>query len=355
MREDIEDIRKRIEKIDNEILRMMANRTAAAVEMGKRKASDSLPLRAPEVEDKVIARYVSKAKEFGMSESSASTIARLLIHESIEQQGLIPRPAKSKRILIVGGNGKMGQWLCRFFAARGHKIKVYDTTESIKYPSESDLKQGVLEAEVIVVSVPISATNAMLEEIYSYSPSGLIFDISSIKSPSSEVLKKGAKTFEVCSVHPMFGPETNSIIDENIVICNCGSYDAVEKAEELFDGANITKTDLDEHDRLMAYVLGLSHATNIAFFETLNRSDKSYVELSRVASTTFKEQVETSHNVVSDNAQLYYEIQNLNPYGQEVLSTLIDSVVSIKEAAAKGDKEAFTKMMSEGKGYFGGD
>lgn len=90
MREDIEDIRKRIEKIDNEILRMMANRTAAAVEMGKRKASDSLPLRAPEVEEKVIARYVSKAKEFGMSESSASTIARLLIHESIEQQGLIP-------------------------------------------------------------------------------------------------------------------------------------------------------------------------------------------------------------------------------------------------------------------------
>lgn len=355
MREDIDNIRKRIEKIDYEILRMMANRTAAAVEMGKRKASESLPLRAPEVEEKVIARYVSKAKEFGMSEESAATIARLLIHESIEQQGLIPRPAKSKRMLIIGGNGKMGLWLCRFFAARGHKIKVYDTSESTVYPSESNLKQGVLEAEVIVVSVPISKTKDVLNEIFSYSPNALIFDVSSVKSPSAEVLKEGAKKAEVCSVHPMFGPETSSIIDRNVVICNCGSYSAVDKTEELFDGANITKTDLDEHDKLMAYVLGLSHATNIAFFETLNRSGKSYQELSKAASTTFKDQVETSHNVVSDNAQLYYEIQSLNPYEQEVLSTLIDSVTTIQSAAAKGDKDAFTRMMKEGKEYFGGN
>ena len=340
MREDIEDIRKRIEKIDNEILRMMANRTAAAVEMGKRKASDSLPLRAPDVEEKVIGRYVSKAKEFGMSEDSASTIARLLIHESIEQQGLIPRPAKSKRMLIIGGNGKMGQWLCRFFASRGHKIKIYDTTENIKYPCEKDLKQGVLEAEVVIIAVPISYTPKILEEVLSYNTSALIFDVSSVKTPSAEILKKGGKIAEVCSVHPMFGPETNSIIDENVVI---------------FDGANITKTDLDEHDKLMAYVLGLSHATNIAFFETLNRSGKSYSELSRVASTTFKDQVETSHNVVSDNAQLYYEIQNLNPYEQEVLSSLVDSVNTIKDAARKNNKDAFTKMMNEGKEYFGGN
>lgn len=355
MREDIEDIRKRIEKIDNEILRMMANRTAAAVEMGKRKASDSLPLRAPDVEEKVIGRYVSKAKEFGMSEDSASTIARLLIHESIEQQGLIPRPAKSKRMLIIGGNGKMGQWLCRFFASRGHKIKIYDTTENIKYPCEKDLKQGVLEAEVVIIAVPISYTPMILEEVLSYNTSALIFDVSSVKTPSAEILKKGGKIAEVCSVHPMFGPETNSIIDENVVICNCGSYSTVDKAEELFDGANITKTDLDEHDKLMAYVLGLSHATNIAFFETLNRSGKSYSELSRVASTTFKDQVETSHNVVSDNAQLYYEIQNLNPYEQEVLSSLVDSVNTIKDAARKNNKDAFTKMMNEGKEYFGGN
>ena len=74
-----------------------------------------------------------------------------------------------------------------------------------------------------------------------------------------------------------------------------------------------------------------------------------------MASTTFKDQVETSHNVVSDNAQLYYEIQNLNPYEQEVLSSLVDSVNTIKDAARKNNKDAFTKMMNEGKEYFGGN
>ncbi len=97
LRESIDDIRKRIEKIDYEILRLMANRTAAAVEMGQKKAGDSLPLRAPTVEEKVKDRYSERAKEFGMSSDSARQIASILIRESIEAQARIPRPSYSKR------------------------------------------------------------------------------------------------------------------------------------------------------------------------------------------------------------------------------------------------------------------
>lgn len=355
MRESIDDIRKRIEKIDLEILRMMANRTAAAVEMGQMKAESALPLRAPAVEEKVVGRYVERAKEFGMSAESASQIATLLIRESIDQQGKIPRPALSKRMLIVGGNGRMGSWMCRFFASRGHKIRIFDDGENDRFPVEKDLEKGVRDAEVIVLSTPISATPDILERIIAMEPRGLIFDITSIKTPLIPVLRKGAsKGLVICSVHPMFGPDTASIIDRNVVVCHSGSADAVDRVKWLMDGGNIIELELEQHDALMAYVLGLSHAVNIAFFESLRQSGKSYDLLRRAGSTTFKRQVETAQSVASENAQLYYEIQHLNPYNEEALTYLQQALDDLKEAAVKGDREAFDRMMLEGKMYFGG-
>lgn len=355
MRESIDDIRKRIEKIDREILRMMANRTAAAVEMGQMKAAESIPLRAPQVEEKVIGRYVERAKEFGFSEESARQIAKLLIRESIEQQGHIPRPSLSKRMLIIGGNGRMGMWLCKFFASRGHRIRIYDQGENPQFPVEKDLGRGVRDAEVIVLATPISVTAELLDQVLAMNPTAVVLDITSIKTPLVPVLRgwtaKGAK---VCSVHPMFGPDTASIIDRNVVICRCGSAEATELARLLVDGANIIEIEVEEHDPLMAYVLGLSHAVNIAFFEALRNSGRPFEELNQAASTTFKRQVESARNVAEENAQLYYEIQHLNPFNKDALEYLQKAVNDLKEAAVKGDKDAFERMMREGREYFGG-
>jgi len=356
LRESIEDIRKRIEKIDREILRMMANRTAAAVEMGKMKANDSLPLRAPQVEEKVIERYMVRAKEFGMSADSARHIAELLIVESIEQQGRIPRPQQSKRFLIVGGNGRMGGWLCRFFASRGHKIRIFDKGENARFPVEKDLKKGVRDAEVIVLATPISQTAEVLKEVLSYDPKGLVFDIASIKAPSIPVLREAAaRGAKVCSLHPMFGPEAPSIINRNVVMCNCGSIEALDLARPLVDGSNVIELDVEEHDSLMAYVLGLSHAVNIAFFEALRQSGRGYKDLDRAGSTTFHRQVGISRDVASENAQLYYEIQHLNPHNIEALAYLQRALDDLREAGVKGDREAFERMMTEGSEYFGGN
>lgn len=355
MRESIEDIRKRIEKIDREILRMMANRTAAAVEMGQMKAANSLPLRAPLVEEQVIERYVERAKEFGMSPESARQIASLLIRESIDQQGRVPRPQLSKRILIIGGNGRMGNWLCRFFASRGHRIRVYDHGENAQFPVDRDLERGVRDAEVVVLATPISATPQLLEKVLSMEPSGVLLDIASIKTPLIPALRSGAsKGAKVCSMHPLFGPDTPSIIDRNVILCHCGSAEAVEQARTLIDGANVVEMEVEEHDPVMAYVLGLSHAVNIAFFETLRQSGRSFQELERTASTTFRKQVESARHVASENEQLYYEIQHLNPHNIETLGHLQQAVADLREAAVKGDREAFKRMMAEGREYFGG-
>ncbi len=76
---------------------------------------------------------------------------------------------------------------------------------------------------------------------------------------------------------------------------------------------------LDEHDRLIAYVLGLSHALNIAFFTALAESGEAAPRLAKLSSTTFDSQLEVASRVAAESPDLYYEIQSLNDYGGESL------------------------------------
>ena len=79
---------------------------------------------------------------------------------------------------------------------------------------------------------------------------------------------------------------------------------------------------LDEHDRLIAYVLGLSHALNIAFFTALADSGEAAPRLANLSSTTFDSQLDVASRVAAESPDLYFEIQSLNEYGGESLQAL---------------------------------
>jgi chorismate mutase/prephenate dehydrogenase len=152
----------------------------------------------------------------------------------------------------------------------------------------------------------------------------------------------------ICSVHPMFGSKANGIIGRNVIVCDCGNGSAAAEAEILFEGADVIQMDVGEHDELMAYVLGLSHALNIAFNSALMKSGISFDALFSVSSTTFEKQSELSIDVAYDNADLYWMIQHANPYNMNSISHLKQSIDELQ----KVDKEAFLSLMSESKKYF---
>ena len=349
MTETADEIRKKIEEIDEEILELIQKRGEAAASMGKLKASKMLPLVVPEVEKVVIGRYTAKAAATGMSEKSLTDIARLLIKESIEIQARIPRPAAAKRILIIGGAGQMGRWLCDYFSSRGHEVSVFDRKMSEKDHNNTDLSEASNKADVIVISTPIETTAGIANEIISSKTKALIFDIASIKTPFLESFQDFAKHgVNICSTHPMFGSKANGIIGRNVIVCDCGNASAALEAEKLFEGANIIRMDVTEHDKLMAYVLGLSHALNIVFNSALMKSGIPFDVLSSVSSTTFQKQSELSIDVAFDNADLYYTIQTANPYNRDSISHLKEAMYELREF----DREEFLMLMAESRNYF---
>ena len=115
--------------------------------------------------------------------------------------------------------------------------------------------------------------------------------------------------------------------------------------------ATLVEMDLESHDRLIAYVLGLSHALNIAFFTALAESGEAAPKLATLSSTTFDAQLGVAAKVAAENPDLYFEIQTLNDYGTESLSALLYAVERLRSVVRAGDLEGFRGLMGRGKAY----
>ena len=115
--------------------------------------------------------------------------------------------------------------------------------------------------------------------------------------------------------------------------------------------AQQTEMRLHEHDRLIAYVLGLSHALNLAFFTALAESGEAAPRLATLSSATFDAQLEVARRVADDSPQLYFEIQSLNDYGTESLSALLYAVERVRSVVRAGDEEGFAALMKKGREY----
>ena len=206
-----------------------------------------------------------------------------------------------------------------------------------------------------MLATPLSTTAELLKVLASRAPKGLIFDLGSLKTP----LRAGlaalvAAGCRVTSLHPMFGPDTVLLSGRHVIFIDLGHAGALHEAQELFAPTMAERVvmGLDEHDRLIAFVLGLSHALNIAFFTALAESGEAAPRLARMSSTTFDAQLAVASRVAAESPDLYYEIQSLNQYGAESLRALQVAVERIAGAVKAQDLPQFQAIMERGRAYF---
>jgi chorismate mutase/prephenate dehydrogenase len=154
----------------------------------------------------------------------------------------------------------------------------------------------------------------------------------------------------------MFGPATELLSGRHVLFVDLGVPEATARARELFAPtmAIQSELDLESHDRLIAYVLGLSHALNIAFFSALANSGEAAPLLARLSSTTFDAQLAIASQVAAENPHLYFEIQSLNDYGDESLRALERAIDRVHTAVRGGDEATFVRLMEQGRDYLVG-
>jgi chorismate mutase/prephenate dehydrogenase len=347
------ELRTRLDEIDSGIVDLIAERQAVVTTIGEHKLRTGLPLRHYEREREVIDRGVARAESLGLEGAVAREVLQTLIHHSLSNQEThkLAQSAHGhgQRALVIGGLGRMGVWMSRYLDMVGYSVDVADPVEGVTPYSRVDDWQAVVnDYELIVVAVPLRPSNAILLRLAELAPKCLVFDIGSLKSPMREGLDAMRESgCRVCSVHPMFGPDEVGLSGRHILFVNVGDQMAIDEARALFahTAADCVELSLQEHDEVMAWVLGLSHLVNIAFAGALAESGETVPLLKQISSSTFNAQLKVATQVVSENPHLYYEIQQGNTYTAEVSESFKKVLNELVASVTDNDEDVFTRYM----------
>lgn len=355
---NLDDLRTSLSDVDRQLVELIARRQQIVSEIGKHKRSSGKATRDYKREKDVLEMARAQAKELNLDPGLADGIMSALIQSSLASQEkdrvVAEGKGDGKRALVIGGGGKMGGWFTDFFRSQAFDTDIADSSSETGAGCFQDWRDAGVDYDVIVVATPLAISGEILTELADLRPKGLVFDIGSLKSPLRAGLEAlNANGCKVTSLHPMYGPDTELLSGRHLIFVDVGSEEATEHAKELFASTMVEQLDmgLDDHDRLIAYVLGLSHALNVAFFTALAESGEAAPKLATMSSTTFDAQLLVSAAVARDNPHLYFEIQNLNDFGLDPLVALCESTERIRQLVASGDEAGFVALMEKGKEY----
>jgi chorismate mutase / prephenate dehydrogenase len=361
-RDTLDQLRGELGAIDKEILALVAKRQATAIKIGHAKRALGLPTRDFHQEKDVVQRARGAATDLGLPAQLGEDLVIALIRGSltVQEQDTVASSGEGsgRRALVIGGASHMGRWFVRYLAAQGFDVEIADPNDGPEgVVNHRDWHRATLDHELVIVATPMPATAQILLELAQSPPRGVIFDVGSLKSPLRTGLHAlAAAGANVCSVHPMFGPDTALLSGRHVIFVDVGAPQATAAARALFEPtmATLVEMDLESHDRLIAYVLGLSHALNIAFFTALAECGEAAPKLATLSSTTFDAQLGVAAAVARENPDLYFEIQTLNDYGTESLAALLYAVERLRSVVRANDRDGFRALMTRGAGYLAG-
>lgn len=352
-------LRRKLDEIDESIISLIAERQFNVEQIGNVKLSTNSPTRDYQREKQVIDKVKNHAKNKGLDPDIAQQIFELVIETSLSKQEIQKvkesNYGSNKSALIIGGNGKMGQWFAHFLASQNFEVHINDLEPlNEQHNFIADYTQIELNYDYVIVATPIQKSAEILQQLSTLKPSGIVLDISSIKSPLRLPLRQLADSgCKVVSIHPMFGPDIQLMSGKHVIFIDMGNEEAVNQVKQLFQPTMAERIDMkfEDHDRLIAYVLGLSHVVNIAFMTVLSESGEAADLLSKLSSTTFDAQLGIANNVSNENPNLYFEIQKLNHYSPTTLNALSDAVQRIIQMVHQDNQAAFVNIMSQAKNY----
>ncbi|HZM16751.1 MAG TPA: prephenate dehydrogenase/arogenate dehydrogenase family protein [Candidatus Krumholzibacteria bacterium] len=345
--EDLDTLRERIRELDLHLVALVAERVGLARQVGELKRLQKRATVDYAQERVVLERARAAAAQRGLDPAVAEDLLAGLIRASVTAQDAdslrLAAVGAGKSAVVVGGAGRMGRWFARFLSAQGYTTGSLDPAAA---PEENDwAHQALPAAELVVCSTPPAATAALYADWVRKPPAGVVVDIASIKTPLLEPIRALQRAGgRVASIHPMFGPSIFLLRDADLVICDTGDREAAAAVERLFQPttAHLVHLPLADHDRVMADLLSLAHATAIAFALTLPETEHP------VRSTTFQALESLAAAVVRESPDVYYEIQTMNPHSAEALERLRSALDRIVGAVAARDAGGFRALLEEG-------
>ncbi len=345
-------LRAMIDSLDRDLLQM-ARRMSLVAEVAAYKRAHGIRIRDPRRERDVLNDRRDRARELGLPVGEIESIFRVLLRSSRDHQAAlraeVPVDAAARTIAIIGGHGKMGALLARLFGDMGHSVLIVDRDTTLT------AAQAAAEADVVVISVPIDATEQVILDVGPHvRDDALLMDITSIKaSPIATMLS--ATRASVVGTHPMFGPGVHSLQGQRFVVCRARGDAWADWVVQTFAarGLAVAETTPLQHDRAMSVVQVLTHFQTQVLGLTLAKLGVPLDETLQFTSPAYLLELYVAARHFAQDPQLYGPIEMRNPQTGAVTAAFRDAADEIGEILARGDQAAFSAVFDDVRGFFG--
>ena len=261
------------------------------------------------------------------------------------------------RVAIIGGSGRIGRWFANSLLKDGKEVVITGRNESKLLDAKQELgvevatnAEAVKRADVILISVPIDNFEPVVQELQPYiNPKQVIIDITSVKVFPVEIMHKYIKTGLTLGTHPMFGPGAKSMAKQNFILTPTNEEERAlaQRVREylLVRGARVTLMTPQEHDEMMAVILGLSHFIAIVSADTL-LSLGGLKQREATSGTTYKLLLTLVESVLSEDPDFYAALQMSLPNMTKIEELFQRSSKTWAELVESKDRRQFVHRMN---------
>ncbi len=256
--------------------------------------------------------------------------------------------SESRRITIIGGQGKMGQFFTRELSAVGHQVCAFGNQDW----SCADTLLG--DADLVLVSVPIQGTVEVIKRASQYlKPTTAIADITSVKTePLQAMLEyhKGA----VMGLHPMFGPKVKSFAEQIVVVCSGRDDEKFQWLLDFFEakGSKLVESTPEEHDRMMVIIQGMRHFARFSLGVFLTEENVDIQRSLLMSSPTYRQEIEILKRLFAQNSHLCADIMLATEERCETIISLAQTYNRLAKLVAAKDREALIREFESTQSFF---
>lgn len=350
--ETLKGLRDRIDAVDRELLNLLSRRLQLVAEVGDVKNVLGLPIYVPEREAAMLAQRRAEAERLGVPPDLIEDVLRRAMRESYRSEkdsGFKCVNPDAGPVVVVGGNGQLGKLFVQMFRLSGYDVRVLGRQDWER------AREVVAGASVVVVSVPIARTTAIIADLKGLLDDDTILcDLTSIKrAPLAAMLDihKGP----VVGLHPMFGPDVSSFAKQLVVVC---AGQQSEKYTWLLDqialwGAHLKHCDAQTHDEAMALVQAMRHFTSFCYGMHLKAENADVRELIAFSSPIYRLELAMVGRLFAQDGALYADIILSSP---DALAMFKRYMTRFNEAIAvleRGDRQGFIDRFNDVAAWFG--
>lgn len=348
----LEQLRAEIDVVDQELLSLLRKRLQLVGQVGHYKSQHGLPIYVPEREAEMLAKRRAEAEQLGVPADLIEDVLRRIMRESYHNEhdsGFKCVNPTAGPIVVVGGHGQLGRLFVNMFRLSGYEVRVLEKAD---WSLAGERLQG---ASLVVVSVPIADTMAVIEQLAPLLPQGCILaDLTSIKQePVAAMLR--CYDGPVVGLHPMFGPDVRSFAKQ--VVVECQGRDT-EQYQWLLDqirlwGARIHPATPAAHDEVMAVVQAMRHFTSFVYGMHLSAESPDLGQLLAFSSPIYRLELIMVGRLFAQDPELYASIILSSPRNLALIKRYQQRLNEAIELLEQGGQEAFVARFNQVSDWFG--